>query len=247
MTEIILVTAAAFVAGFTQGLTGFGSVLVVLPAFTVLTGVKTAAPLANLFAVWLSLFLCVQLRSVRHWPLIWPLLAAALPGIFFGTLILKVVSARSLELALAGTLGLFCLHSLSKREFTSRFGKPLGYAAGFSSGLLGGSIGALGPPVVLYFAIQPFDIEVAKSAMSGYFLLTSAGIAGSHALGGLISSRVLFLTAISFPSLAGGVYLGSFCERWLNRQMYWRIMLILLLLFCALLVCKPFLLNWQPA
>ncbi len=241
MVEIILVAVAAVIAGFTQGLAGFGSVLVVLPAFTALTGIKTAVPLANLFAIGLSLYLCVQLRSVRHWSLIWPMIAAALPGIFFGTWLLKVVSARSLELALAGTLGLFCIHTLLKQEYTKIFGRPWGYAAGFSSGLLGGSIGAYGPPVVLYFSVQPFNVEVAKSAMSGYFFLGGVGIGISHALGGLIDSRVLFLTAISFPSLAVGVWLGSACEGWLNQRIYQKIILILLLLFSVLLVCKPYL------
>jgi uncharacterized membrane protein YfcA len=159
--------------------------------------------------------------------------------------VLKVVSARPLELALAGTLCLFSLHSLFRKEYTKTFGRPWGYAAGFSSGLLGGSIGAYGPPVVLYFSVQPFDIEVAKSAMSGFFFLGGLGIGVSHAVGGLIDSRVLFLTTISFPSLAAGVFLGSACEGWLNQRIYRKIILILLLLFSVLLVCKPFLVALQ--
>jgi uncharacterized protein len=247
MVEIILVAAAAALAGFTQGLAGFGSVLVVLPAFTALTGIKTAVPLANLFAIGLSLYLCVQLRSLRHWSLIWPLIVTALPGIFFGTWMLKIVSPRSLELALAATLGLFCLYSLLTKAHTKTFGRPWGYAAGFSSGLLGGSIGAYGPPVVLYFGVQPFDVEVAKSAMSGFFFLGGLGIGVSHAVGGLIDTRVLFLTAISFPSLAAGVFLGSACEGRLNERTYSKLILILLLLFSVLLVCKPFLAGLQES
>jgi uncharacterized protein len=247
MVEIFLVAAAAALAGFTQGLAGFGSVLVVLPAFTALTGIKTAVPLANLFAIGLSLYLCVHLRSFRYWSLIWPMIVTALPGIFFGTWMLKVVSPRCLELALAGTLGLFCLYSLLTKGQPRIFARPWGYAAGLSSGLLGGSIGAYGPPVVLYFSIQPFDVEVAKSAMSGFFFLGGLGIGVSHAVGGLIDSRVLLLTAISFPSLAAGVFLGSACEGRLNQRIYRKIMLILLLLFSVLLLCKPFLVDLQAS
>lgn len=241
MTEIVLLAAVAAAAGFTHGLTGFGSVMVVLPAFTVLAGIKTAAPLANLFAIGLSFYLCIQLRANRYWPLIWPMLAAALPGIFLGTWMLKVVQARYLELALAGTLSLFCLHLLFKKESLRAFGRPWGYATGFSSGLLGGSIGAFGPPVVLYFSIQPFGVQIAKSAMNGFFLHVGIGIGISHAVGGLIDSRVLFLTAISIPSLMAGVLLGSACEGRLSKHMYQRIILILLIFFSILLVCKPFL------
>lgn len=247
MSEVILVATAAVLAGFTQGLAGFGSVIVVLPAFTALTGIKTAVPLANLFAIGLSFYLCVQLHSIRHWSLIWPLIATALPGIFFGTWMLKVVSARTLELILAGTLGLFCLHTLLKKEYTREFGRPWGYAAGFSSGVLGGSIGAYGPPVVLYFSMQPFDVEVSKSAMSGFFFLGGLGIGISHALGGLIDSRVLFLSAVSFPSLAVGVFLGSACEGWLNERIYRQIILILLVLFSVLLFLKPYLVGLRAS
>jgi len=245
MNEIILVAATALLAGFTQGLTGFGSVLVVLPAFTALTGIKTAVPVANLFAILLSLVLAVQLRSRRHWSLIWPLMITALPGIFFGTWMLRAVSARSLEIALAVTLGGFCLFSLFKQEYTIKLGRPFGYAAGFSSGLLGGSIGAFGPPVALYFSIQPLNIEVAKSAMTGFFLVVAVVIGVSHAVGGLIDSRVLFTTAISIPCLAAGAFLGSACGDRLNRRIFWRLILVLLLLFSVLLACKPFLAGLQ--
>jgi uncharacterized membrane protein YfcA len=239
MMEFLLVSAAALLAGFIQGLAGFGSVIVALPAFTMLTGIKTAAPLSNILAVGISLYLCIRLRSLHHWRSIGPLIFAALPGILFGTWILRFIPARYLEISLAATLTIFCLHSLLGKEFQRAFGTPLACLAGFTSGLLGGSIGACGPPIVLYYSLQPLEVEESKSAMSGFFFPVGVGIGISHALGGLIDTRVLALTALSIPSVALGTLLGSACEGKINAQVYRKIMLILLLLFALLLFVKP--------
>lgn len=238
MTELLLVSTAAILAGFTQGLAGFGSVIIALPAFTMLIGIKTAAPLANLYAVGISLYLCVRLRSIRHWRSIGHLILAALPGILFGTWMLKIVPARTLEICLAATLTVFCLHSLFGKAYQSTFARPWAYLAGFASGLLGGSIGAYGPPIVLYYSLQPLETDESKSAMSGFFFLGGVGIGLSHALGGLIDTRVLVLTALSIPSVAFGAALGSACEGRLNARVYRNIMFILLLFFALLLFFK---------
>ena len=55
----------AFCAGFVQGLSGFGSVLLSLPLLALFLEVKTAIPVVALFGVALTIFLLVQLR--QHW------------------------------------------------------------------------------------------------------------------------------------------------------------------------------------
>jgi len=238
------VSAAALLAGFTQGLAGFGSVIVALPVFTALAGIKTAAPLANLFAIGISLYLCIRLRSIKHWHSFRPLLIAALPGILFGTWMLKIIQARFLEVGLAATITVYCLYSLFGKENGRQFRSPWHYVAGFTSGLLGGSIGAYGPPILIYISLQPWEVEIAKSFMSGFFFLGGVGIAISHAAGGLIDEKVLLLAAVSIPSVTVGVLLGSACEGWLNEQVYRKVILVLLQLLAVLLFFKPVLMVW---
>lgn len=239
MFELLLVSAAALLAGFTQGLAGFGSVIVALPIFTALAGIKTAAPLANLFATGISLYLCLRLRSIRYWPRFRPLIIAALPGILVGTWLLKMVPARFLEITLAVTISIYCLYSFFRKEHRRVFGVPWAYAAGFTSGLLGGSIGAYGPPIVIYTSLQPWEVEIEKSFMSGFFFLGGLGIALSHAAGGLIDTKVLTLAAASIPSVLLGIFLGSACEGRLNERMYRIVILVLLQFLALLLIFKP--------
>lgn len=238
MSEFVLVCGAALVAGFTQGLTGFGAVIVGLPIFTALLGIKTAAPLANLLSVGVSLYLCIRLRSVFRWDHIRLIMIGAVPGIPLGTWMLKAVPARSLEIALAVTLALFCLHSILGNRRRKKLGTPWAGLAGFTSGLLGGSIGAYGPPVVIYFSVRPTSVEVDKASMSVYFLLAGAGIAIFQAAGGLIDTDLLRLMGLTFPSMAIGAVLGAACHGCLNDRVYRMATLGLLLLMALLLFLK---------
>ena len=74
----------ALCAGFIQGLSGFGSVLLSLPLLALFLDVKTAIPLVALLAVALTIFLLVQLRAHWDWKKIYPLCLGSLPGAPWG-------------------------------------------------------------------------------------------------------------------------------------------------------------------
>ncbi len=57
MENYLFIGIIAFCAGFIQGLSGFGSVLLSLPLLALFLEVKTAIPLAALFGVALTAFL----------------------------------------------------------------------------------------------------------------------------------------------------------------------------------------------
>ncbi|MCE5334675.1 MAG: sulfite exporter TauE/SafE family protein [Desulfobacteraceae bacterium] len=239
MNDIPLVCAAALLAGFTQGLTGFGSVIVALPAFTILVGIKTAAPLANLLALGISLYLCIRLRKIVQWSRVWPLLAATIPGIPLGIWMLKAISPRALEIYLALTLMVFSLYAIFGKERRGALGTAWAWFAGFTSGLLGGSIGAFGPPIVIYCSFQPWSFEAAKAAMSFFFLLAGGCIVGFQAVEGFINTDLLTLTLLSLPAVAFGAVMGTACQSRINDRVCRQVILGILLLFSLYLLVKP--------
>jgi hypothetical protein len=113
--------------------------------------------------------------------------------------------------------------------------------AGFTQGLLGGSIGANGPPILIYISLQTWEVEIAKSFMSDFPFLGGVGIAISHAAGGPIDAKVRLPAAVSIPSVTVGVLLGSACEGRLNERVYRRVVLVLPQLLAILLFFKPLL------
>ncbi len=104
---VILICLIALVAGFIQGLSGFGSVLVALPLLAMFLDLKIAVPLVSIWGMTINTILLVQLRAHLRRQNILPLVVAAIPGIPLGVYILKYADVRFLELLLGGLLVIF--------------------------------------------------------------------------------------------------------------------------------------------
>ena len=171
MYEYFLVCLIIAFAGFTQGFSGFGAVLVSLPCLTLLLPIKTVVPLVNLMSCCINLILIIHLRRYLQWGRVAPLLLASLPGIPLGVYFLKTVAPWKLELLLGALLISFPFYS----RFTKigERGIPSGWAylAGFCSGCLGGSLGTNGPPIIIYTALQPWEKDQIKGTLVGFFSL----------------------------------------------------------------------------
>jgi uncharacterized membrane protein YfcA len=225
---VLLCTISAF-AGFTQGVTGFGSVLVALPLLTFFLSIKMAAPLANLISLGVSAYLCVYLRRSLSWRHILPLALSSLPGIWLGALLLQNMPAAALESILGLVLMLLSVYGALRLQ-TKEIASGWAYLAGFTSGLLGGSIGAYGPPVIVYAALQPWDSATVKSTMVGYFSLASIGILAFHTDAGFIDGDILRLSALALPFLGLGAWAGTLLYERIDAALYKRGILCLLFL-----------------
>jgi uncharacterized membrane protein YfcA len=217
-------------AGFTQGFTGFGSALIMLPLLTLMTGVKTVVPLVILLGGCVNVILFFQVRRHVQWKRIHVLLMACVPGIFCGVYILKTMPTGFLELVIGLVLVVFPAWVISRgapvREVPSWWAWP----AGFLSGVLGGSISTGGPPVIIYTALQPWGKLAIKSTLVGFFLFTSAAAGVVQAAGGLMTRDVLVLFAAGLPALITGVLGGSYLFGKVDSSAYRKMLSILLIL-----------------
>ena len=238
MTDNIYFHLIIFVAGFTQGFTGFGSVLVGLPLLTMLLDVRTTVPLICLLALCISSILFMKLREHLHWVRVRVLLIASAPGIVFGVYALKRVPVHFLEIAIGIVLVLFPLYRLGAKA--PEFGIPERWAwvFGFLSGILGGSIGANGPPVIIYTTQQPWGKYSIKSVLVGYFLVSGICISSVHAASGLITSQVLVLFTAGLPALVTGVLSGSYLFGRVDSEKYRKVLYVLLILLGVLMLVK---------
>lgn len=236
MNDTLLLCLIVAFGGFTQGLTGFGSIIVSLPLLVLFLDIKAVIPLVGLFALCINLLLVIQLRRSLDYKRILPLLVAAAPGIPAGVFLLKTVQAHTLELWLGVTVLLFGLYSLTREPARRELTRPWTWLAGFLAGCLGGSIGANGPPIIVYAAFQPWPKDEVKSTMSGFFLAAGVGISGMHAAFGLVTGRVLELFAAGLPALLLGVLAGSYCYGRLNESGYRRLVVLLIVALGAFML-----------
>lgn len=222
--------AVTLLAGFTQGISGFGSVLLVMPVAALLFGMPVAIPLTGIVALSLNVTLLTALRREMRGRDIAPILVGLLPGFPLGVLVLRQAEPVVLEVILATLVLCFALYSLLPGRAKPRpWGGKAGFAVGVLSGGLGGSIGANGPPVVAYLASQGLPKDRVRAAMAAYFLLTGCIITSTHVAFGLVTSQVLELFAFALPCLALGAFLGTrYCAR-VSEAAYRRLVTLFLL------------------
>lgn len=228
--ELFYLGMVVFIAGFTQGLSGFGSVLMALPLLVLFWDVRTAVPLVSLLAICNTTILRIQLHAHVRYKRIVPLFIAAVPGMVIGAKLLKHVQARYLEVLIGLLLTSFSLYLFISRPRRKELSGVWKWVAGFLSGILGGSIGANGPPVIIYTSLQPWEKDPVKSTLVGYFMIAGISISSIHAAFGLITVDVLRLFAVGLLPATAGLLAGSYVYGRMNSDAYRKAVTFLLLL-----------------
>lgn len=229
MTIFLIASLIFLLAGSIQGLTGFGGGLVAIPLLCLIMDVKVAVPLSILSGLVITTTMAYDLRRLLDWRKILPLLIGSIPGVFVGTILLKHADPVMVN----RTLGLLLI-SISALNLTIK-PKPVnppvlwGYVAGFFSGSITASVGAGGPPAIIYVTLNDWKKDEIKATLTGFFVLNGYFTAAVHAWNGMITRSVLnyFVFTLFFVLL--GTFAGSRISGRINRRTYLRIVYILLM------------------
>ena len=228
MQTYVLICLIVFLAGFTQGLSGFGSILLSLPLLAIFLDIKTVIPLVALIAFCITIILFIQLWEHLDWKKIYPLFFGALPGIPLGVFFLKKLDKDLIQWILGIILISYSLYGLFFRSTNKQMGEGWGYLFGFFSGCLGGALSAAGPPVIVYISLQTWSKDTIKVTLQGFFLVSGAIVVFFQALSGLTTIVVLRYFLISLPLIFLGTYTGSIFYGKIQEEHYKKVMLILL-------------------
>lgn len=228
----------AFCAGFIQGLSGFGSVLLSLPLLAFFLDVKTAIPVVALFGVALTIFLVIQLRQHWEWKKIYPLCLGAVPGAPLGVWFLTRTDAQLIQWIVGAVLLAYALYSLFLKPAFRATGRVWAYISGFVAGCLGGAISAAGPPVIIYTSLQPWNKDQIKVTLQGFFLISGIVIVISQAMGGLVTESVLRYFLAALPPLLIGTWVGSLLYGRMKEKTYRKTLLIIMGLLGLLMLLK---------
>lgn len=238
MQTYIWVFLILFLAGFTHGISGFGSVILSIPLLAVVLDIKSVIPLANLIAVTMTVTVFLQLRHQFDWKRLNPLIWGAMPGIVLGVFFLKRLDKETIHWLLGVLLIGFALYSLLFRSSRKEIRKKWAYVFGFLSGCLGGAFGASGPPVIAYTSLQTWTKDQIKVTLQGFFFLSGVAIGISHALSGITTFRVLHFYVSGLPALLLGAGLGSFFYGFINEESYRRLIIFLLACLGVLMIYR---------
>jgi uncharacterized membrane protein YfcA len=219
-----------FFAVFTQTLTGFGSGLVAMAFLPGLLGVQTAVPLMVLVSASMELILLIRLRAHFNLQAVWRLMLTAVLGIPLGVWALRGLSERTLLLVLGIVMAGYALYALFNFKLPGLEHPAWAYPVGFLSGLLSGTYGVGGPPVIIYAACRGWKPGEFKSNLQGFFLIGNTLALVSHAIAGNLTRSVWSNYLYALPAIALGLLAGTVLDRCVNPQLFRKLVLILLVI-----------------
>ena len=231
-TSLLIACIALLVAATIQSATGFGFALVAGPALYAVTTPTSAVALVLVVGQVVNLLVLFgeRRRPKIDWTAVRPALAAAIPGLPIGALIITVVPATTMRVAVGLVVGGAVIARFARRRRPPRaanVGRGSALAAGFAVGVLTTSTTTNGPPLaiwltarkmppaeirdavtVIFFAVDIIGI-VALIAIAGTSSLDDAGwipVLVPVAVVGQIVGRQLFLSS---PGSDEPIVLGS--------------------------------------
>jgi uncharacterized membrane protein YfcA len=238
MQAYLWICLIVFFAGFIQGLSGFGSILLALPLLAIFLDIKAVIPLVALYGLSISFLLLVQLRKHLEWKKVFPLLLGATLGIPVGVFFLKKLDRDIIHYILGIILISYSLYSLFFRTLRNGIGEAWAYVFGFLAGCLGGALSASGPPVIVYTSLQSWGKDRIKVTLQTFFVIAGLMVVFGHAISGVTTIVVLRLFGISMPTMILGTYVGSYFYGMTGEQWYRRIIFILLALLGVFMIYK---------
>lgn len=206
---IIYSALCVYVGGCVKGLTGFGFSLVAVGSLVLVSSPSTVVPVVLLMNTLINLALVYSVRNEIDLRRTLPLMVAGVAGLPLGTCILVVVDADILRVVIGAVIFLFALALLLgfRREIRrERLGSGV---VGAASGVLNGSVGIGGPPVVLFLSHLGLDKRTFRANLVGFFLCINLAAIPFYYAGGLLTGGVFRMFIVLVPALALGGLTGS--------------------------------------
>lgn len=215
----IVVTA---LAGIMRGYSGFGTAVLLAPAYSVLWGPRIGVPVMLLMELIVSMQLVPKAIGEANHRVILPIGAAACLATPLGAFILITADEDLLRRFIGGFVLVFGLLLMSGWRYHGSRPLPLNLAVGSLAGLLKGATGISGPPVILYLLAGPEAVRQHRANLILFFGSIAVISVIPPALGGLIVWSTFAKLLILLPILVLCVPVGTrlfhvLPERWYRR------------------------------
>jgi len=225
---LLLTSLVVFFGCFTQSLTGFGVALVTMALLPSLIGLQVATPLVALIGIALEVLMLIRYRSSIRFKSILTLVVSSAIAIPVGVVYLRRLDELVALFILGLILVLFAAYALIGYRLPELSHPAWAWLFGLVSGLLGGAYNTAGPPVIVYGNCRKWSPQEFKSNLSGFFIIGSLVVVTTHWLNGNFTPIVWTTFLFSLPMLMIGFLLGQSMDRWLNPEIFRKIVLVLL-------------------
>ena len=220
--RLYVAAAVTAIAGVMRGYSGFGTAVLLAPAYSVLWGPRVGVPVMLLMELVVSLQLLPKAFSDANRRVILPIGGAAVVATPIGAFILLTADQDLLRRFIGGFVLVFGLLLMSGWRYHGSRPLPLNVLVGTLAGLLKGATGMSGPPVILYLLAGPEAAKQHRANLILFFATIAVVSVVPPAIGGLIGWAAVAKLALLLPILALCVPIGArlfhvIPERWYRR------------------------------
>lgn len=230
LTTVIVGLFIVFLASVTSGLTGFGFALVSVPLLITFLPPRTVVPIVLLHSGLAHMVIALEARKWIDSKRIWRLIVAGVIGMALGTYLLIILSVSALKAFTGFVLVLSALAFLVGLKKQIENERLALVPVGFVSGLLGGSVGMSGPPVILFFANQGVEKQVFRANLAVYFVVLNLATITAYSLGGLMTTMVVTYAGLFLPALILGSLAGIRLAHRVEETLFRRVTLIVVII-----------------
>jgi len=150
-------TFALLVAGFVQGLSGFGFGLISMSLMPLVIGLKEAAAISTIFSLLATITTFIRHYREYNWRIGFPFLVSVCIGVPVGVFLLEKASEQVLIKVLGGMMLLFAAREFLQRSQPKSIPRPLVVPLGLFSGALSGAFNLGGIPSAAYAYSNPWS------------------------------------------------------------------------------------------
>ncbi|WP_162912978.1 sulfite exporter TauE/SafE family protein [Rhodospirillaceae bacterium SYSU D60014] len=226
--HLVFAGGAVALAGVVRGFAGFGSAMIITPAFSAIYGPAAAVPIGLLMELILTAPLMPGAAPLVEWRRIATLTIAAAVTVPMGAWLLLSLDAEIMRWAISiAVLAFVAMLSFGWR-YTGR-PKPLAtLATGASSGLLNGASGMGGPPIIFYYLSGPDEAPRVRASFIVYFaLIDILAIAALWWKGG-VTADILRQALLLVPLYLAAAWIGARMFGRANDRTYRTVALVVL-------------------
>ena len=207
--RLLAAVLATAVAGVMRGYSGFGTAVILAPVYSLLWGPRAGVPVMLLMELMVSLQLLPSAMKEADRRVVLPLGGAATLATPLGAWILFTVDGEVLRRFIGGFVLVFGMLLMSGWRYHGSRPLGLNIAIGTLAGLLKGSTGMSGPPVILYLLAGLEEAKRHRANLIMFFATIAIVSVIVPILGGLVDLTALVRLAVVLPVMALTVPLGA--------------------------------------
>lgn len=226
--QLIVALGVVAVGGFLRGFTGFGAALMIVPVMSLLFTPREGVPMHAIMELPAIIQLLPTAVRHAHRPTVLPMLVVLVTGLPLGVWLLVSIDPEIMRIVISIVV-LAMVGLLATRWRLRESAKlPFSLAAGAAGGIVQGSTGIGGPPIVASLMARGDAADVTRAniiALMGALIVFGLPVQWAY---GLFTPRVLVVGALAAPVYLASIYTGSRLYAAHGQAVYRQVSLVML-------------------